>query len=75
MIESAMEVCLIVREARHGLIASEVLFRYDSASWQTVVLISAFDVSKQWIQESTFSLPLKHLIDLAIEALIILANR
>ena len=70
-----MEVCLVMRESRHGLIASKSLIGGDSASWKTIVLIGALDISRQWIQEPTFSLPLKHLIDLAIEVSIILTHR
>ena len=75
MVESAMKVCLVMREPRHGLIASEGLIGGDSANWQTIVLIGALDISRQWIQEPAFSLPVKHLIDLTIEVSIILTHR
>ena len=70
-----MKVCLVMREPRHGLITSEGLIGGDSANWQTIVLIGALDISRQWIQEPAFSLPLKHLIDLTIEVSIILTHR
>ena len=45
VVESPLELNLVVGEGRHGLISAQVLVSGIPASWQSVVLISCPDVA------------------------------